>query len=281
MKQPSRVLVFYDHRKGDVHAVLDEVCAFLEERGVRTTRRSEESEDGLLDVEADLLLVLGGDGSILRAARARDARQIPTVGINLGRLGFLASLSPGDFRDGLGAILDGRYEVEERTTLEFEIVGDGGKRGIALNDVTLSRAARGTLISVELHLGGRRVAQYRADGLIVSTPTGSTAYSLAAGGPVLDPGLAAFSLTPICPHQLTQRPLVVPGTRPIELVLQEGENTMVAVDGQEWTPLAAGQRMVVRASSVRFPWIVLPERDFYARLTSCLYWGGVGTPEGA
>jgi len=223
---------------------------------------------------ADLLVVLGGDGTLLAMARALATRPVPILGINLGTLGFLAEVSVDEMESALARALAGEMRVERRMRLAVEhLRGDRVLCGwLALNDaVVTSGVAR--LIEIETRADGQLVTTYHADGLIVSTPTGSTAYSLSAGGPILLPGLDAFVLTPICPHTLTQRPLVVPDSLVLEIAPRVGERVRLTVDGQEGGELAAGDRVRVQRSEHALLLLVAPQRSRFDVLRAKLRWG--------
>ncbi len=223
---------------------------------------------------ADLLVVLGGDGTLLAVARALGERPVPILGINLGTLGFLAEVSVDEMEPALAAVLAGTMCVERRLRVSVEHVREGRERARwrALNDaVVTSRVAR--LIEIDVRADGRPVSTYHADGLIVSTPTGSTAYSLSAGGPILLPSLDALVLTPICPHTLTQRPLVMPDTVVLEIAAQAGVAARLTVDGQEGVELADGDVVRVRRSEHGVLLVVPPQRSRFDVLRAKLRWG--------
>ncbi|HET6203409.1 MAG TPA: NAD(+)/NADH kinase [Planctomycetota bacterium] len=269
-----RVYVLGDRRKGSVRAVLDALLPWLRDRvevvGV-------ELDGKPLDrVRADLLLVLGGDGSILGAARRLAGNAVPTLGVNLGRLGFLAAVRPEEVRGALERVFEGRHEVEERMMLDLEVRAGAKRRwrGPALNDGVVERTRRAGMITVEVRLGGKGVTAYRGDGLIVSTPTGATGYGLSAGGPIVGPGLDAFIVTPICPHTLTNRPLVVPADEPVELRVPEApEGALFIADGQERVEIGPKDRVLVARAKARFR-LVTVGGDYYARLRGTLGWRG-------
>lgn len=268
----KRVLFLVDRTKGEARRAAREALPALggkarseviSLRGVDLRRR-----------KADLVVVFGGDGSLLAVARAMGTSPIPTLGINLGRLGFLASTQPEGMVEAIAGAINGAYPVEERAMLEARISGNGRAKTLrCLNDVAVTRTSRAPLVSVQLSMGGKRVADYRGDGVLVATPTGSTGYNLAAGGPILDPGLDALVVSPICPHTMGDRPLVVPGDAPITLEITEARpGATVAVDGQEFTQVKSGARVRLRVSDVRFP-LVVPDADVYKRLRGSLGWG--------
>ncbi|MBK9383496.1 MAG: NAD(+)/NADH kinase [Planctomycetes bacterium] len=285
-------MLYADGRKAHVRAFSSEITAWLAPRArvLGTLWLQQEPDPALLRTRPELVIVLGGDGSILGAARAIGERGWPTLGINFGRLGFLAGADRENWRDVLTRVFAGEAEVQRRTRIAWTI--ERGKdaaaansrrkrtrqvagpiQGLALNEVLIARSSRGRLIVVQLELDARSISDYRGDGLLVSTPTGSTAYSLAAGGPLLDPTLEAFSVTPICPHQLTQRPLVVPAHLRIALRLIEGEQATLSVDGQGFHPLRVGDAVHLHAAAQPFCWVALPGRGFYHRLRTTIGWG--------
>jgi NAD+ kinase len=276
-----RIYVLADRRKGAVRSVLADLVPWLEGRCEVVGVGLDPRRAPLDRVRADLVLVLGGDGSILAAARRMGRRPIPTLGVNLGRLGFLASVSPEGVREAIEAILAGRHRVEERAMIRTEVHvarGKGIREFLALNDVVIERARTAGMISVGLRVGERAISEFRGDGVAVSTPTGATAYGLAAGGPILDPELEAFVVTPICPHSLTNRPLVVPDGRALELHVTEAPGgALFAADGQERVRLAEGSRVRVRVATSRFR-LVIVGGDFYARLRTILGWRGTLVP---
>ena len=197
----------------------------------------------------DLLIVLGGDGTLLHGAALVAEEHVPVLGVNLGRLGFLVPFAPAAARDAVAAALAGGLPLEERLRLRVEVQrasGDVVAAHNALNDAVIAQSAMARLIEVVAVLDGHRIATYRADGLIVATPTGSTAYNLAAGGPILAPGSATVAVTPICPHTLTNRPLVVPARGHLEFGLREGSRSVIlTLDGQVAYPLRPGDRVTV------------------------------------
>lgn len=224
----------------------------------------------------DLIVVLGGDGTLLSVAR-RHAGGPPILGVNLGRLGFLTEVARDDLYPALVDILAGRFEVEPRWLFEVLLErADGRKRRyLALNDAVITKTALARIIELNVSVDGRPVSRYRADGLVISTPTGSTAYNLSAGGPILHPQLPVAVLTPICPHTLTLRPLVVPDTSVVEVTLETPrESVYLTVDGQEGDEMGEGDRVRIRrhAEPVRLVRSGDP-RSIFEGLRSKLHWG--------
>lgn len=228
----------------------------------------------------DLVVSLGGDGTLLRAARTVFDRDVPILGVNLGRLGFLTALAPGTIGEGVRRILAGDYLIEDRVTLEAEIRPHGGgaaRRFTALNDVVVHKAGAARVVRLDLWAGADRgraeIGSFSGDGVILSTPTGSTAYSLSAGGPIVAPELDCLLVTPILPHTLAVRPLVVPGTETIAVtVLDRSGRLFLTVDGQEGASFDSHDRVSVRIGEAKARLVRLPEHSFFATLRRKLNW---------
>ena len=206
-----------------------------------------------LALRADLIVVLGGDGTLLSIARLVGERETPILGINLGGLGFLTEITTEEAQATLARVLAGEYEVDRRITLEATVeTHAAGARADrenfrALNDVVINKRALGRMLELNVVAGGERFCSYRADGLIIATPTGSTAYALSAGGPIVFPSLDVVVLAPICPHTLSNRPVVLPDSFEIEVRLKTDDNgAMLAVDGQQTAPIASNDSLRVR-----------------------------------
>jgi NAD+ kinase len=225
--------------------------------------------------EIDAFIVLGGDGTLLSVARAMGARQIPILGVNLGSLGFLTHVALKDLYSALESILAGEAAIDSRMMLEAELVrkGESVASGIVLNDVVITKGAIARIIELAVEVNKQFVAVVRADGLIVSTPTGSTAYSLAAGGPILYPNLDAVILTPICPHTLTHRPVVIPDQAEIELTLRgTSSEVYVTFDGQSSLLLHPGDAVLARKSRYSLKLLSLPDQNYFQVLRHKLRW---------
>lgn len=242
-----------------------------------TTPVAEKLAREALCLRADLIMVVGGDGTLLKAAQAVAARPIPLVGINLGRLGFLADISPDAMADDVAAILRGDYQEERRLLLNASLVRDTSTTPCApaLNDVVVQKADGGRLIEFETHIDGQFVCAHRADGIIIATPTGSTAYALSGGGSILHPALDAVTLVPICPHALGDRPIVVNGSSQIEIVLNgtRGGRAQMTCDGQHSQSLEIGDRVQVRRAAQGIRFIHPSGHDYYRILRTKLHWG--------
>jgi NAD+ kinase len=240
-------------------------------------------EKDLSVLEADLALVLGGDGSILRAARQMGYRQTPVLGVNLGRLGFLADLSPDELCAVLPQVVCGDYRVVRHLMFEWR-VSDGDHQespsarapapALGLNEVVVHAGPPFHLIDLDLAVDGETASRFSGDGLIVSTPVGSTGHSLSAGGPILGQELSAFVITPICPHTLTNRPVVDSADKVYTiLVRRAAAGTTLIVDGQVNVPLRTGQRIEVRRAPVTFGLVKVPGHTYYGTLRAKLNWG--------
>jgi NAD+ kinase len=224
----------------------------------------------------DLLIVLGGDGTLLSAARALTSHEIPILAVNLGGLGFMTSVTLDEMYPLLEQVLAGQHRVGRRMMLEAEILRQGQppERQCALNDAVANKAAMARMLDFDVYVDREHVGRYRADGIIVATPTGSTAYSLAAGGPIVDPHIDAFVITPICPHMLTNRPLVIPDSSRIDLDFTPAQEPVyVTLDGQIGFQLNAKDRVTITKSANRVTLIRPPNKSYFEILRSKLRWG--------
>lgn len=226
--------------------------------------------------KVDLLIVLGGDGTLLSAARVLHGHKVPILAVNLGGLGFLTSVTLDELYPLVDQVLAGKHEISERMMLEAEIVHEGirGERQSALNDAVITKAALARMLEFDVHVNGNHIGRYRADGLIVATPTGSTAYSLAAGGPIVHPDIDAFLITPICPHTLSNRPLVVPDSARVEINFEATQEPVyLTLDGQIGVQLQAKDRVVIMKSSSKVYLIRPPRKNYFEILRNKLRWG--------
>ena len=226
--------------------------------------------------EADLIIALGGDGTLLNIAPLVERPDVPILGVNLGGLGFITEVAVDELEGVLAKTLEGDYEIEKRMTLEVRIKSKKSKprRFRVLNDAVIAKGARSRIIDLETRVGKDYLCTYRADGLIISTPTGSTAYSLASGGPILEPTLGAIVITPICPHTLTNRPIVVPSDAPIHVTLRSFGDTVIFIpDGQKGTRLNNGDQVEARDYGLPVSLIKVPSRSYYEILREKLKWG--------
>lgn len=225
--------------------------------------------------DVDLMIVLGGDGTLLSAARVMAGRDIPLLAVNLGHLGFLTSITVDELYPELERVMRGEHRIGIRRMLDCELVRDGKPtaRYSALNDVVITKAMLARMIDLDTHVDNHFVAAYKADGLIIATPTGSTAYSLSAGGPVIFPQVAAVCITPICPHMLTNRPVIVPDSAVIHILNRGEEGSFLTIDGQVGEPLAKEDRVTCRLSSKHISLIRPPKMLFFDVLREKLKWG--------
>ncbi|MHB8769524.1 MAG: NAD(+)/NADH kinase [Syntrophales bacterium] len=237
-------------------------------------------ERGKIGSLIDLLVVFGGDGTILRTARLMKDRDVPIVGINLGAFGYLTEVNLGEMFSALEVILTGEFQIEQRMMLDVEIVSgeESHREGTVLNDVVINRGNLSRIVELETTVNGRYLTTFKADGLIVATPTGSTAYSLAAGGPIVFPELCSVIINPICPHTLTNRPIILPERAEIGVTLRtQEEGATVTLDGQVSFTVRSGDRITIRQSPCITKLISSPHRDYLEILRTKLGWGGSQT----
>ncbi len=272
-------------RKKDAGPILSDLVKWLKERDIEPLMDQETA--GLIDYESscdrheipeqsDFILVLGGDGTLISVARLIGDRGTPILGVNLGSLGFLTEVTLNEMYPLLKHILAGKMSIDERWTLEASVQRGSGElaRYTVLNDVVINKGALARMILMETIVDGKYLNTYRADGLIISTPTGSTAYSLSAGGPIINPGVGAIIISPICPHTITNRPIVVREDVMVEVTLRtENEDVLVTLDGQEGYPLQYLDKVVVKKSANVIRLITSPDKDYYEVLRQKLRWG--------
>lgn len=279
-------------------AAARDLSAQLRQRGVAVLADAEAAEwcgcepqpRSAMAERAELFIALGGDGTLLSVARAIEDRPVPILGVNLGTLGFLAEVNPGELPGVLDRVLAGDYATEPRLRLEVRAwrpgagsannaggAPEGGRellRALALNDAVVTRGDLSRIIDLETWSDGVPLANYHGDGLIVATPTGSTAYTLSAGGPILMPGARACVVTPICPHTLSQRPIVLPDSAALEMAVRGREPAQLTVDGQVGVALQAEDRVAVCAAASPAQFVISPLRSHTAVLRAKLGWGG-------
>lgn len=227
--------------------------------------------------QSDMIIAIGGDGTMLHAARIALRHDVPLLGVNRGRLGFLADITPDEMLHSVDQVLAGDFYLENRLLLAAERIRDGktDATAFALNDVVLQRRETGRMVDFETRIGNQLVNAHSGDGLIIATPTGSTAYALSCGGPIIEPALDALVMVPICPHTLSDRPIVVPATVEVEVRLLQRADTKaeVTVDGHTIGELTPADRLVVRDARQRVRLIHPPGYDYYEILRSKLHWG--------
>lgn len=273
-------LIFRNEAKPDSSRTLALVRSLLKARGVKAvTAQRKPTARSLRD--ADIAIALGGDGTMLHVAREVAPRGIPLLGVNIGTLGFLSGTEAGDLKRCLDKVLEGKFSVEERSMLSTEVLRGGrvifGPE-LALNEAVIRCGEQARAITLSTRSGERFVADYFGDGLIVATPTGSTAYSLAASGPIIDPSLDVTLVAPICPHTLTQRPLIVPAHLPLTIKLgrrraDEVPAVLVSLDGRPGCELKIGDEVRVRRAETPLRLLLPPGRSFFEVLRRKLKWG--------
>ena len=236
-----------------------------------------DADDSALPSDADLVIAVGGDGTLLYAARHACNHSVPVLGINRGRLGFLADIMPDDIQKAIASVLAGDYTSETRMILNAELHRDGQSlgTGIAVNDIVIKRRETARMLEYRTAVNGNYVNTHGGDGFIASTPTGSTAYALSCGGPILEPSVDAIILAPICPHTLADRPIVIGGDSviDIELLQNHGTDADVSADGEVIGTMAAGDKLKILAANKRVELIHPPGYNYYGVLRSKLYWG--------
>jgi len=228
-----------------------------------------------LGKRADFLITFGGDGTLLSVARSAPA-SVPVLGVNMGTLGFLTEVSVEEFPDALELVLSGKYLTEER--IAFDVAVEGKQRDKrmyrVLNDATINKSALARIIEMRVTVSGQFVSIFRADGLIVSTPTGSTAYNLSAGGPIVYPTMGAIVLTPISPHMLSNRPIVLPDSLEVEIgIVTKNQEIFLTLDGQEGLPVTENDRVCVRKSKESVLLVQSPNKNYFDVLRNKLKWG--------
>lgn len=262
-----------------------ELAGFLEERGVGvmidrlTASHIGECRFPALTLEelgerADLAIVLGGDGTMLNIARTLAPYDVALIGVNQGRLGFLTDISIETMFETIGAILEGKYVAEDRMLLEADVfsTGEAVFNVLAFNDVVVSKGVRGSMIEFEIHIDGEPIYTQRSDGLIISTPTGSTAYALSAGGPIVHPSLRVITLVPVCPHTLSNRPIVISSERTIEIVVHSADDPRAHFDSHSHVELREGDRIRIRRYSHDISLLHPAGHSYYAMLRQKLNW---------
>jgi len=270
---PARIGIVAKVTSADASETAHFVEQFLLKRGIEVIR-----EEKAMGRSADLLVVLGGDGTLLHAAHLLDGRAAPILGINLGSLGFMTEVPQNEMYSTLELILEGKATVSERMKLRVHLhkAGQGTAPVLdaeVLNDVVIAKNALSGMAELDARCSGVHVTTYKADGVIVATPTGSTAYSLGAGGPIMFPTMRGVILAPICPHTLTQRPIVVPDDRDVDILLMNDAEVFLTLDGQSGVRLERGDRVQVKQSRSRVLLVRNPGMDFFGILRAKLRWG--------
>jgi NAD+ kinase len=280
----SRIGLVLKRHDPRVRDVVTEIVSWLQARGVEVFLDQETAEQyplsgsvttsEALASRVDVVAVFGGDGTFLYAARLVGGSGVPLLGINLGSLGFLAEVTLEKMRTAFEHLLTGNYRLEERVLLDVRVLRQENQLAqyLALNDAVINRGALARIIEMEVWVNSELVTITRADGLIISTPTGSTAYSIAAGGPIVYPTLGAFIIIPICPHTLSNRPVVVPDGAEVAVCLRHGGDVMLTVDGQVGMPLMEGDRMRFEKAGSTLRTIQATDATFFGLLREKLKW---------
>jgi len=268
-----------------IRPLLEDIAHFLVRQGLEVSlERQTAHSTGITDYDAlstdqigaqcDLAVVVGGDGTMLGIARELARHKLPLVGINQGRLGFITDIPLGQFREALAAMIAGDYEEDPRAMLEGEVWRDGERifEGLSLNDVVVSRGATASMVELRVDIGEEFVANIRADGLVVASPTGSTAYALSAGGPILHPGIAGWVLVPIASHTMSNRPIVLPDSGAIRITVVAGRDASANFDMQGLASLLHGDQVTVQRSAHKVRFLHPRGWSYYATLRRKLRW---------
>lgn len=281
----KKVGVYAKKNHPDVERIAGEICARFKQEQIEVLLEDSLAEqigqingyaEDDIPAQVDLIIVLGGDGTLISVARLVGGRNVPIVGVNLGRLGFLTEITCADLPDMLDRLIVGDYQVSDRMMLDAVIHRGDEEVGryTVLNDVVINKGALARIIDLKTCIDGRHLSTYKADGLIVSTATGSTGYNLAAGGPIIYPEINSLLITPICPHMLTNRPVVVWSRSVIEIdVTFQDDVVFFTADGQVGRKLQPGDRVEVRRSEARTRLVTSPNKDYFEILRTKLSWG--------
>ena len=288
-RSPKTIALVGKYHSLEIAESLRRLAEYLYERGVSVFIERETAEHigrqvdlsrwvtcGFNDIgaHADLAIVIGGDGTMLNAARRLSRYRVPLVGVNQGRLGFMTDIGRDDMLTCMDDLLDGRFAAENRMLLDADVIRQGKEiaSNLALNDVVVDKGAIGRMIEFELFIDGEFIYNLRSDGLIVSTPTGSTAYSLSSGGPILHPTLTGIALVPLCPHALTNRPIIVNDQAEIEFRITHADDPRVHFDGQVTLDLQPGDSVRLRRSAYTICFLHPPGYSYFAMLRQKLHW---------
>ncbi len=281
----KKIAIFAKVHDPRCQGVAEELVAWLGERGLvslveahlaKHLRYAAGMDEDDIRSQADLVVVLGGDGTLISVARLVGAREVPILGVNLGSLGFLTEITLDELYPALERCLSGDYEVSERMMLRATVVRDGKEIAShrVLNDVVINKGALARIIDLETEVDDRWLTTFKADGLIISTPTGSTGYSVAANGPIVHPALDCLVITPICPHTLTNRPIVVASDAVITVTLQSAnEDVFLTLDGQVGVELRSGDLIRIRRARHRARLVASRSKDYFEVLRTKLKWG--------
>jgi NAD+ kinase len=276
-RKVSTVLIIANLAKDEAAPLLDQMRSYLDARGFRATVFSFRGKPEVPEFGAhDLAISLGGDGTVLFSARVLAGRDIPILPVNLGNFGFITEISKEEWQDAFEKYVQGVLRVGRRVLLRIRVMRGGLEvfSALALNDVVIASGGSSKLVRLQAFVSGFPIVRYRADGVIVSTPTGSTAYSAAAGGPMLHPEMEAMQMAPICPFSLSHRPLVIPASEEVSLLVEEGQRAQILLtaDGQNVFPLREGDAVFASVADMRIGIVQSDRRNFYTILKEKLGW---------
>lgn len=259
-----------------IELIGDNIDVFVDEESARLLKYNKKLEVEHVGEGANLIVVLGGDGTLLSVARNLKGRDVPILGVNLGGLGFLTEISPEEFPEMLEKVTRGDYNISQRIMIDVTVRRGGNKvfEFAVLNDAVITKDALARIIDIETYVNGEYLTTFKSDGLIFSTPTGSTGYSLAAGGPILYPSMKNIIVTPICPHMLTNRPIILPEKVSIKAVLKSrDEKVVLTLDGQIGFPLEFGDEILIKESSHSVSLVKSSSKGYFEILRTKLKWG--------
>ena len=278
----EKVLIIANWRKEASHELSEKIVGFLEGRGIVSTifRTCEESVELVVEKGTDLVICLGGDGTVLYCARYLQEKGIPILAINLGTFGYITEISVDEWQEAIDHYLKGLNTISRRLMIRVAVIRNGEKVfvGHGLNEMVVSSSGISKVINLGLSIGTTEAGFFRSDGMIIATPTGSTGYSLAAGGPILDVDLSSLIVTPICPFTLSNRPLVISGETKISLNILKGQRTglMLSVDGQQNFPLQEEDTIIVEKSRSKALLVTSERRNYIEVIRDKLNWSGGG-----
>ena len=275
----SKVIIVANLRKDGAAILIDEISSYLKDLGIEVVVFSYSGKTEIPELEtADLVFSLGGDGTVLFSSRIVESMSIPILAVNIGDFGFITEISKQEWKSAFTKYQNGQLNLSRRVMIKVMVERDGISVAFhkGLNDAVISSNGIPNIIKLNLQINETNLGKYRADGIIVATPTGSTAYSISAGGPILDPEMEALIINPICPFTLSNRPIVVSGNEVIHITVEEGQraDVILSVDGQDAYPLKAGDQIIVERSQTKALLIRSDKRNFYDILRSKLNWSG-------
>jgi NAD+ kinase len=277
--------IFAKKSHPEVKEIISRIIAFLQSRDINVLIEKEFAPDSgeiiiiekeNIPQESDLIIVFGGDGTLLSVSRLDNVTDIPILAVNLGGLGFLTEIRVEEIEDALAKVLDSDYDIEKRMMFDVQLqrAGDGEvEKFIALNDVVVNKGALARMIDLDTYVNEKFLNSYRVDGLIISTPTGSTGYSLSAGGPIIYPSLKLIAIIPICPHTLTNRPIILEDEKEVMVSLRSGDDVYLTMDGQVGVLMNIGDQVRVYKSEKNVTLIKSPFRNYFEVLKEKLKWG--------